>query len=156
MERCSQEIDREVPEKLEQFRRGETILTLPFEAAAGQYTIEAVVIDPEGNRASTKRLSLVVPKPGESVVSTVEVVHRIVPLDMPRDPGNPLEFAGGKVTPALSQTASAEAGAALFFVVYTEPGAGRATPIKPRITVEFFRDGKAVARTRPTPARPMS
>ncbi|MGB7759517.1 MAG: VWA domain-containing protein [Bryobacteraceae bacterium] len=152
--KVSQEIDREVPaDKLEQFRRGETTLTLPFEAAAGRYTIEAAAIDPEGNRASTKRLSLVVPKPGESAVSTVEVVHRIVPLEAPRDPGNPLEFAGGKVTPALSQTASAESGAALFFVVYTDPGAGQTRP-KPRVTVEFFRDGKAVAQTNPDVGSP--
>jgi VWFA-related protein len=101
--KVSQQIDREVPaDKLEQFRRGEMMLTLPFEAASGRYTIEAVAIDPEGNRAATKRLSLVVPRPGESTVSTVEVVRRIGPLDAPRDPGDPLEFAGGKVTPSLT------------------------------------------------------
>src|ERR1700684_3202805 len=67
--KVSREIDREVPEaQLEQFRRGETILTMPFEAAAGRYTIEAVAVDPEGNRASAKRISLVTPKPGETSV----------------------------------------------------------------------------------------
>jgi hypothetical protein len=119
--KVSREIDREVPAgQLEQFRRGETILTMPFEAAAGRYTIEAVAMDPEGNRASTKRISLVTPNPRESSLSSVEVVHGIEPLDASRDPGNPLEFAGGKVTPALSQSASAEAGVALFFVVYPD------------------------------------
>ena len=151
VDRVSREIDREVPdERLEQFRRGETILTMPFEAAAGKYTIEAVAMDPEGNRAITKRISLMVPKPGESSVSSVEVVHGIEPLDAPRDPGNPLEFAGGKVTPALSQSASAAAGVALFFVVYAD----RTGPIKPRITVEFFHDGKAVTLARPDVGSP--
>jgi len=153
--KVSQEIDREVPaEKLEEFRRGEMMLTLPFEAAAGRYTIEAVAVDPEGDRASTKRFSLVVPKPGESTVSAVEVVRGIAPLDAPRDPGNPLEFAGGKVTPALSQTASTETGAALFFVVYADPGAGRTRPVEPRVTVEYFRDGKAVAQAKPDAGSP--
>jgi VWFA-related protein len=148
--RVSREIDRDIPEgQLEQFRHGETILTLPFEAAAGKYTIEAVVMDPEGNRASSKRISLVVPRPGESSVSSVEVVHGIQPLATARDPGDPLEFAGGKVTPALSQSASAEAGIALFFVVYADRDAVRTSPVKPRITVEFFRDGKAVVRAKP-------
>jgi VWFA-related protein len=153
--RVSREIDREIPDgQREQFRRGEAILTLPFEAAAGQYTIETVAMDPEGNRASTKRISLVVPKPGEFSVSSVEVVHGIQPLDTPRDPADPLEFAGGKVTPALSQSASAEAGIALFFVVYGKRDASRTGPIKPRITVEFFQNGKAVARTKPDVGSP--
>jgi VWFA-related protein len=146
--KVSREIDRDVPGgQVEQFRRGETILTLPFSAAAGKYTIEAVAMDPEGNRASTKRISLLVPKPGESTVSSVEVVHGIQPLDAPRDPDNPLEFDGGKVTPALDQSASAEAGVALFFVVY--PDAGRSGLVKPRVTVEFFHDGQTVALAKP-------
>jgi hypothetical protein len=151
VEKISREIDREVPEdRLEQFRRGETILTMPFTAPAGKYTIEAVALDPEGNRASTRRISLVVPKPGESSVSSVEVVRGIEALDAPRDPGNPLEFAGGKVTPELNQSASAQAGIALFFVVYAD----RPGPVKPRITVEFLRDGKAVALARPDSGSP--
>jgi VWFA-related protein len=153
--KVSREIDREVPQgQLEQFRRGETILTMPFAAAAGKYTIEAVAMDPEGHRASTKRILLVVPKPGESAVSSVAVVHGIQPLDAPRDPGNPLEFDGGKVTPALNQTASAEAGVALFFVVYPDPNPSRTGFIKPRVTVEFFRDGKAVALAKPDVGSP--
>jgi hypothetical protein len=173
--KVSREIDRDVPAaQLEQFRRGETILTMPFEAAAGRYTIEAVAMDPEGNRASTKRISLVVPnvvpdvapnvvpnvvsnavpKPPESMMSSLEVVHGIEPLDAPRDPGNPLEFAGGKVTPELSQSASAQAGVALFFVVYPDGDASRAVSAKPRITVEFFQDGKAIARTMPDAGSP--
>ena len=148
--KVSREIDREVPGgHLEQFRRGETILTMPFSAAAGKYTIEAVAMDPQGNRASTKRISLVVPKPGEASVSSVEVVHGIQPLDAPRDPGDPLEFDGGKVTPALNQSSSAEAGVALFFVVYPDRDASRSGSIKPSVTVEFFHDGKAVALAKP-------
>ncbi len=129
-------------------------MTIPFEAASGRYTIEAVAIDPEGNRASTKRISLVTPKPGESSMSSVEVVRGIEPLGAPRDPGNPLEFAEGKVTPALSQSASAEAGVALFFVVYPDRDASRTAPIKPRITVEFFQDGKSVAHAMPEAGSP--
>jgi VWFA-related protein len=151
VQRVSREIDREIPgEHLEQFRRGEAILTMPFEAAAGRYTIEAVAMDPEGNRAASKRISLVVPRPGESTMSSVAVVHAIEPLQSPRDSGNPFEFAGGKVTPALTQSASAESGVALFFVVYAD----RASASAPRITVEIFRQGKTVARMRPEPGTP--
>jgi VWFA-related protein len=151
VQRVSREIDREIPgEHLEQFRRGEAILTMPFEAAAGRYTIEAVAMDPEGNRAASKLISLMVPRPGESAVSSIAVVHIIEPLQSPRDAGNPWEFPGGKVTPALSQSASAESGVALYFVVYS----GRAGASAPRVTVEFFREGEPVARTRPEPGPP--
>jgi VWFA-related protein len=151
VQRVSREIDREVPgEQLGQFRRGEAILTMPFDAATGRYSIEAVAVDPEGNRAASKRISLVVPGPGESTVSSVAVVHAIEPLQSLRDAGNPFEFAGGKVTPALGQSASAETGVALFFVVYAD----RASASAPRITVEFIHDGETVARATPDAGSP--
>jgi hypothetical protein len=55
-----------------------------------------------------------------------------------------LEFAGGKIAPALTQTASAAKGTALFFVVYPNP-----LDEKPRVTVAVFRDGKEVLRSTP-------
>ena len=145
--KVSQEVDRAVPEdKLDTFRRGKIIFTSPFEAAttAGRYTLDAVVTDPEGNRASTKRLSLVVPGAAAALLSSVAVVHEITPPDGPRDPGNPLEFPGGKVLPSLSQTGNAATQTVVFFVVYPQPGAE-----KPRVTVEFLRDGQPVAQTHP-------
>jgi hypothetical protein len=143
--KVSQEIDREVPEdKLEQFRRGNISFTSPFEVSPGRYTIDAVVLDPEGNRASAKRIALVVPRPGEPAVSSLTLVREIDPLDGPRDPGNPLEFAGGKVWPALTQSGGDRSATALFFVVYPEPNAE-----KPRVTVSFFKEGSEVARIQP-------
>ncbi len=153
--RVSREINREIPdEHLEQFRHGEAIVTIPFESAPGKYTIETVAMDPEGNRASTKRISLLVPKVGEGLVSSVGVVHTIEPINSPRDPANPLEFPGGRVTPALSQSASEQAGVALFFVVYADPEANRSSAAAPRVTVEFFRDGQPVTRVTPDVGKP--
>lgn len=141
--KVSQQIDRAVPqEKLEQFRRGNIIFTAPFEAPSGRYVVEAAVTDPEGARASLRRFTLVVPKPGQPALSDIELVYRVDPLEGPRDPGNPLEFAGGKVLPALAQTASAGEEAALFFVIYPEASAG-----KPAVSVEFFRDGQEVQQS---------
>jgi VWFA-related protein len=148
--KVSQELNRDVPEdKLEQFQRGKVIFTAPFEAAAGRYTVDVAVLDPENSRASTKRLSLVVPRPGEPVVSTLAVVHELEPLDGPRDPGNPLEFAGGKVVPALSEEAKAGRDVGLFFVVYPDLSAE-----KPKVTVEFLQDGKDVSRAQEDPGSP--
>jgi VWFA-related protein len=149
--KVSRQIDREVPAAdLEKFRRGEMILTMPFEASPGNYTVDAVAVDPEANHASTKRIHLAVPQPGKYGISNVMVVRSIQPLSAPRDPGYPLEFAGGKVTPALDQSASVSAGIALFFVIYPD----RETPGKPRVTVEFFRDGKGIAISKPDVGSP--
>ena len=144
--RVSRQLDREVPaDELARFRRGEAILTMPFDASAGNYTIDAVAVDPEGNRASTKHILLTVPEPGKHGISNLVVVRSIQPLNEPRDPGYPLEFAGGKVTPALDQTASASAGVALFFVVYPD----RDAPGKPQVTLEFLHDGKQIGISKP-------
>jgi hypothetical protein len=153
--KVSQEIDREVPEdKLDQFRRGQIIFTSPFEAASGRYTIEAAVTDPEGGRASTKRVSLIVPKPGEPAVSGISLVRQLEALAAPRDPGNPFEFAGGQVQPALTQTAEAKTPTTLFFVVYPEMNGGEPIAEKPQVTVQFFRDGKEVSRSAPEVGSP--
>jgi VWFA-related protein len=146
--KVSQEIDREVPkEKFEQFRRGRIVFTGPFEAASGRYTIEAAAVDPEGSRATTRRFALVVPKAGEPALSNIAVVRRIDALDAPRDPGNPFEFDGGKITPELTQTGGNET--ALYFVIY--PNAGTE---KPAVSVAIFRDGQEVTRGRPEIGEP--
>ena len=54
------------------------------------------------------------------------------------------------MTPALDLSASASAGVALFFVIYPD----RDTPGKPRVTVEFFHDRKAIAISRPDVGSP--
>ncbi len=150
VEKVSQEIDREVPEeKLDLFRRGEMIFTNPVELASGRYSIEAAVTDPEAGLASTRRVALFVPKPGEPAVSSIAVVHDVDSLVAPRDPGNPLEFAGGKVLPALPPVVKPQTDAALFFVVYPEITAGKPSDEKPRVVVQIFQDGRQVSRATP-------
>jgi VWFA-related protein len=155
VQKVSQEIDREVPEdKLDQFRRGEMIFTNPIELASGRYLMEAAVTDPEGGLASTRRVALVVPKPESPTVSSIAVVHDVDSLVAPRDPGNPLEFAGGKVLPALPPVVKPQTDAALFFVVYPEISDGKMAQEKPQVVVEFFQDGKPVSRASPDVGSP--
>ncbi|MGA7408992.1 MAG: VWA domain-containing protein [Bryobacteraceae bacterium] len=150
VQKVSQEIDREVPEdKLDMFRRGEMIFTNPVELTSGRYLIEAAVTDPEGGLASTKRVALVVPKPGEPAVSSIAVVHDVDSLVAPRDPGNPLEFDGGKVLPALPPVVKPQTDAAVFFVVYPELDEGKPTDEKPQVVVEILQNGKQVSRATP-------
>ena len=97
--RSSREIDRGVPEdKLELFRRGETIFTGPFEAAAGRYTIDTVAIDSSSGRASRNGW----PWCDEAGWSGGEQRRGGTP-DQRRSitarPWSPLEFSGGRLSP---------------------------------------------------------
>lgn len=142
--KVSQEVDRAVPaDKLAQFQRGKILLTLPFELAEGRYTVEAAVTDPAGNRASTKRISLIVPKPEGLSLSDVVLARSIQAISGERDRNDPLQFTGGKVSPSLSEIPE-EAACVLFFVVYPDPGPG-----KPRVTVSFRKDGVEVSKVQP-------
>lgn len=150
VDKVSREIDRNVPvDKLDQFLRGEIIFTSPVVLSPGRYTVEGVAMDVATNRASTKRQVLIVPPPGEPGVSDVALVHDIEPLTAPRDPGNPLEFKGGRITPEVDGVARGEAPASLFFVIYPGPAAA-----KPKATIEFFRDGARVAANEPALSDP--
>jgi VWFA-related protein len=149
IDKVSQEIDREVPlEKLEQFLLGRIIITLPFEAPPGRYTIEAAVNEPEAKRSSVRRAVLLVPRPGLPSLSTLTVVREIDPLNGARDPGDPLEFAGGRVTPALGAGARNAAETGLYFVVYPKD------ETTPKVRVEFYRDGALVAQSQPDVGKP--
>ncbi len=77
-------------------------------------------------------------------LSGVVVVRRVDPLDGGRDLTDPLQFAGGKVTPSLDGVYAAESDIPLFLVVYPVPGAG-----PPRLSIEVFEDGKLVSTVSP-------
>jgi VWFA-related protein len=142
--KMSQEIDREVPEnRAVQFLNGKVIVALPFEVAQGRYVLEGAVTSPESGKASTRRVSLIVPKPDGLSVSSLVLAREIHPPKGARDPSDSLQFAGGKVTPSLSE-APEGLSTVLFFVVYPERSAE-----KPRVTVSFAKDGTEVSRMQP-------
>ena len=150
VDKVSREIDQNVPdEKLAQFRQGQIIFTTPVLLAPGHYTVESVATDAEGKRASTKRTALVVGESSPVALSDITLIHDLEPLTVPRDPGDPLEFTGGKITPELDGTAKSAEGASIYFVIYPGVPSG-----KPKVTVQFFRDGQPVATTEPSLSDP--
>ncbi len=144
VDKVSRDIDLLVPnDKLNLFRRGDIIFTVPVQLAPGYYTVEGVALDPEGHRSGIRRIALSVSPPSAVSMSDVALVHDFQPLTAPRDAADPLQFSGGRVTPELDARTPANEGASLYFVLY--PGAGA----KPQVTVDFFRDGSAIAETHP-------
>jgi VWFA-related protein len=145
--KVSNVIDREVPaEKLDDFRRGEVVVTLGTQIPPGRYVLEAAVVDPEGGRASTKRVSLVVGRSSTPVVSDLTLVRSVEPVKAPRDLGNPFEVKGARITPELLQTATRYTGKMLFFVVYPRAEPSGAAPKKATVVIQYWRNGKMISR----------
>ncbi|HCC57396.1 MAG TPA: hypothetical protein DEQ47_09050 [Solibacterales bacterium] len=147
-------ISRDVPHavassKWTQFQAGNMIFSEPFDLPVGRYTLETSVVDMNSGQASAKRSVLLVDGAAGVGLSSIALVRRVDPLQAPRDPADPLEFEGGKVTVTLADEVKSGDDVSMYFVVYPR---GEAGVEQPTLTLQFFADGKEVARE--TPALP--
>ncbi len=107
---------KDVPD-LGNFTRTETVDLLP-----GTYTLEIALQDRQSTAFSAKRISLHVPVFQGLALSQIIRARSIAAINGQPDPGDPLEFSGGRVTPDLSSKIEQQPGAGetLYFVVYPE------------------------------------
>lgn len=119
--------------------------SIPFKHAVdlppGRYTLEAVVIDREGRKASTSSVPFVSPETKGVGLSSVLLVHGLDPVEGVPDSTDPLIYQGKHVVPDLTPTLSASAQPLIYFVVYPDKSL---TDI-PKVQVEFFSDAKPIA-----------
>jgi len=129
--------------KRPEFERGQTAVTLPFTLPAGRYRMEAVAIEPEGQTASTRKIAFFVPSAGHIGLSDLVFVRSVQPVTGGRDVMDPLDFAGGQVTPELNAAIpkSATASEGVYFVIYPSPGIISA---KPDVRISVSHNGKLV------------
>jgi hypothetical protein len=125
-------------EKRAEFERGEVTVTLPLALPPGRYHVEAVANDVDGAAASTRKVALVVP--GAGMLSDLVLVRSRQRVKE-RDVTDPLEFAGGKITPEMKATVSKKGSGAegVYFVLY--PGANA----NPDVRMAVTHDGKVVS-----------
>ena len=128
--------------KRTEFERGEVTVTLPLALPPGRYHVEAVADDVDGGAASTRKIALVVP--GEGVLSDLVLVRSHQRVEE-RDLTDPLEFAGGKVTPEMKATVSKHGTGmeGIYFVLY--PGANP----NPDVRIAISHNGQLVISVRP-------
>jgi hypothetical protein len=128
-------------ERRAEFERGEVTVTLPLALQPGRYHVEAVAKDVYGAAASTRKVALVVPSAGALSDLVLVRSHQAVEE---RDKTDPLEFAGGKITPEMKSTISRASGGAegVYFVLY--PGANA----NPDVRIAVTHDGKVVTAGR--------
>jgi VWFA-related protein len=143
--KVSRDLANDIPaDKFDAFTRGNLIFAEPMLLAPGRYTVEMAVVDRENGAASVRREALFASAAQGVGLSGLVVARRVEPLDGSRDPTDPLQFAGGKVTPSLDGVYPAESEIPLFLVVYPVPGAGA-----PRLTIEVQQNGKMVSSASP-------
>jgi hypothetical protein len=110
--------------------------------APGHYTVEAAVVDHEGNRASTSVVQI--DNPGQRGVglSDLALVRRLENIDRPPEAADPFQFTGKRVLPFVTGDLFAGAIPSVYFMVYPEPG----NPAKPELRVQLLKSGRVLAR----------
>ena len=148
---------RDVPtqgaaDKLQAVQSGFFTFKDQFSVPPGRYTLEAAVMDREGNKLGGRKSAFVVPAQVKGVaMSNIDLVRRYEPNAQGLDPADPFQFQGGRITPTLTTNVAGGKGAMLtmFFIVYPDP----AIAAKPEITLEYIKDGMVVGKGQiPLPA----
>lgn len=152
VQKLSQDVPRQGPlDKIEAFKQGHFLYTQHVELPAGRYTLETAVFDSQTGKAGVKKAVAIVPPVSKGVgISSLAFVRSVSRQPAPASPNSahdPFDLGTGTVTPGLDDTFKFAPGAsvALFFTVYSQPGA--AAP--PDLTMEFLQDGKAIGRGEP-------
>jgi hypothetical protein len=157
VERFSEDYPFEGPlAKAEGLKLGNVVFKRRLVLAPGRYTVEVAGQDREKGTISVVREPLEVPARGPGArMSSLFLIRRVEPAPAPPPPASgqapaaasdPLDIAGMRIVPNLDAPISAAANAklSLFFIAYP-----RSPAEKPRMSLEFARDGKTVGRAQP-------
>lgn len=109
--------------------------------APGHYTVEAAVVDQQGNRAGTRVIEIDSrPRKGLGI-SDLTLVRRMENLARAPDAADPFEFPDRRVLPFVTTDLFAGARPFVYFAVYPEKNNAAA----PQLRVRFLQDGRVVA-----------
>jgi VWFA-related protein len=148
IERFSEDYPFEGPlERAEALKLGNIVLKRRFTLPPGSYTLEVAGQDRERDQIGTVRAAFQVSPAKEGPrMSSVALIRRIEPA--PSRAGktdDPLDVGGVRVIPNLGLPISLAANQklSLFFIAYPQPAE------KPRVSLEFWRDGRALGKAEP-------
>jgi VWFA-related protein len=127
-------------DKMDSYQAGNLVQTFRAELVPGTYTLEAALMDRNGNKIGAKKSTVTVPQPSSRLsISNVVVVRRMDPLK-DNQILDAFYFQGGKVVPTLVDTLKGGPGNILpfYFSVYPD----RAVPDHPRLSMAFYKEGQ--------------
>lgn len=115
-----------------------------FTANPGQYTLEAVVLDRNNEKAGAQRLDFEIPnQPAGPALSDLTLVQRLVPLPHEMDSVEPLRYGSGKVIPSISSRVPHGAKEiSVFFVVHPDPMSAE----QPTLEMEVLKSNETIAQ----------
>jgi hypothetical protein len=123
------------------------VLKRRFTVPPGSYTLEVAGQDRERDQIGTVRAAFQVPSPQEGPrMSSIALIRRIEPAPARADKtDDPLDVGGVRVIPNLDLPISLAANQklSLFFIAYPQAAE------KPRVSLEFWREGKALGKAEP-------
>ena len=143
----SQDYPLEGPsEKVEALKKATVLFARDFTLRPGRYSLDTVVLDQDGQKASVQRSVLMIPPPTQGVrLSSLAIIQRLDPQPPP-DQGNhdPLRLPNAEIIPNFGEPIQlgASAGVPLYFVVYPTTSAQE----KPQVDLEISRGGRVIAR----------
>jgi VWFA-related protein len=148
VERFSEDYPFEGPiDKAEALRLGNIVLKRRFTLPPGTYTLDVAGQDRERDQIGTVRAAFQVSASKEGPrMSSVALIRRIEPAPPRADKADdPLDVGGVRVIPNLDLPISLAANQklSLFFIAYPQAAE------KPRVSLEFWREGKALGKAEP-------
>jgi VWFA-related protein len=113
-----------------------------FIAPAGQYVLEAAILDHNSGKAGAQRVAFEIPNAsGIPSLSDMLLVRQKEPFSDEDDPAEPLRHGNDRVTPNLSgQLLPGAKDVSVFFTAHADPHAPEAATL----TLQVFRNGKAL------------
>ena len=145
VERFSEDFTRNgALETIDAARAGVVTLERPFNAAPGDYVLEAAVLDRLGDKAGAMRTEFTIPEPVDGAwLSDIAMVRRTEALTGAADPADPMDYAKTRVVPAIvQQVPPGTPRISFFFRIH--PDAATAGH-DGKLDVEIQRDGKTVS-----------
>jgi VWFA-related protein len=115
-----------------------------FTADPGEYTLEAVVLDRNNEKAGAQRLDFEIPNQATGLaLSDLTLVQRLVPMPQEMDAVEPLRYGSSKVIPSISSRVPHGAKEiSVFFVVHPDPTSAEL----PTLEMEVLKSNETIAQ----------
>jgi VWFA-related protein len=143
VERFSADIPRRgIQRNNERSKYGVVTFLRHFTALAGQYVLEAAILDHNSGKAGAQRIAFeITGASGVPSLSNMVLVRQTDPVHAGDDPLEPLLHGSYRVTPNLSgQLPPGVKDVSVFFTAHADPS----TPEAPQLNIRIFRNGKAL------------
>ena len=124
----------------------------PVELPGGHYLIDMAVTDELAEKSAVKRVSVFVDSGKDFGVSSLQLVRGVQQIPGPPDRQDPFQTESGRIVPTLLDSMPSGKPIDVYFVVYP----ASASETAPTVTLQLYRDGRAVGQKTLSPPQPQA